>query len=172
MDQKQWFAMRATYNQELKSQKKLQSLCIESFVPMTYRVTTCKGRKIKTLVSALNNYVFVYGTAQEIYEAKKEIPYIRYVMDHGKNKIIVPNDQMENFKRVSSVNDNSAIYFLPNEINIKKDTRIRIHGGVFDGVEGSYIKLEGKRNKRLLVMLDDIIAVTVIVDPELIEVLE
>ncbi len=171
-DPREWFAMRATYGQELKAQKVLSTLCIESFVPMAYKLTTHEGRKVKTLAPILNNYIFVYSTPAVLFEAKKRIPYIRYVMDHGNNKIIVPTDQMESFMRVSSANDKSAIYFAPGDINFKQDSHIRIHGGAFDGVEGRYVKIEGRRNRRLLVMLDNLVAVTVIVDPELIELLD
>lgn len=169
--QLQWFAMRATYSQELKSQKKLQQLGLESFVPMNYKIAIRGGKKVRIEVPLLNNYIFVRGTAQDIYKAKSQITYIRYVMNHSNNKIIVPDDQMQNFMRVASVKDKETIYFTPEEINFKQDTRIRVHGGVFDGVEGSFIKIEGKRKKRLLVTLDNLLAITTIVDPTLIEIL-
>ncbi len=168
----QWFAMRATYGQELKSQKELKDLSVDSYVPMVNKVVTRKGHKEKILVPAMNNYIFVKCTANELSEAKRAIPYLRYVMDHGGNKVVVPSDQMENFMRVSSVNDNSAIYLSPEEINLKGFPRIRIHGGVFDGVEGRYVKIEGKRNRRLYVDVENLVGLTVVVNPDLIEVLE
>ncbi|MFR9543058.1 MAG: UpxY family transcription antiterminator [Rikenellaceae bacterium] len=170
-DSKQWFAMRATYSQEVKAQKELANLSITTFVPMTYKTAIRSGRKTKILAPTLNNYIFVHCTENEIFEAKKGISYLRYVMDHENKKIVVPEDQMDNFIRVSSVNDNSATYYLPNEIDFKGSPRIRIHGGLFDGVEGRYITIKGKRSRRLYVDIDNLIGLTVIVDPEVVEVL-
>lgn len=164
--------MRATYSQELKSQKILEQLNIESFVPLIYKVVNKGGKKIKILAPTLNNYIFIRGTAKDIYEAKTRISYLRYIMDYSNNKIIVPDEQMQNFIRVASVNDNRSIYFTPDEINFKQKTRIRVLGGPFDGVEGVFIKIEGKRNKRLFVAIDNLLAIAAIVDPELIELLE
>ncbi|MFR9578278.1 MAG: UpxY family transcription antiterminator [Rikenellaceae bacterium] len=172
IEPKQWFAMRATYGQEVKSQVDLNDFNVDSFVPMAYKVATRNGRKTKILAPALNNYIFVNCTPKEIFEAKKEIPYLRYVMDHENKKVIVPTEQMNNFIQVSSINDKSTLYYLPNEIDFKDSPRIRIHGGLFDGVEGRYVTIKGKRNRRLYVDIENIIGVTVIVDPELIEVLK
>ncbi len=172
IDSKQWFAMRATYGREVKSQAELSELNIDSFVPMAYKVYTRNGRKTKILAPVLNNYIFVNCTAEEIFEAKKNIPCLRYVMNHENNKVVVPTDQMNNFIQVSSVNDKNALYYLPNEIDFKDSPRIRIHGGLFDGTEGRYVKIKGKRNRRLYVDIENLIGVTVIVDPELIEVLK
>ena len=171
-DSKQWFAMRATYGQEVKSQDELSDLSVASFVPMAYKVSTQNGRKTKILAPVLNNYIFVNSTAKEIFEAKKEIPCLRYVMNHENDKIIVPTEQMKSFFQVSSANDKSAIYYLPNEIDFKDSPRIRIHGGLLDGVEGRLVKIKGKRNRRLYVDIENIIGLSVIVDPELIEVLK
>ncbi len=164
--------MRATYGQEVKSQADLNGLSIDSFVPMAYKVSTRNGRRTRILTPVLNNYIFVNATPNEIFEAKKRITYLRYVMNHENKKVIVPTQQMNNFIQVSSVNDKSALYYLPNEIDFKDSPRIRIHGGLFDGVEGRYVTIKGKRNRRLYVDIENIIGVTVIVDPELIEVLK
>ncbi len=172
IDSKQWFAMRATYGQEMKSQGDLGSLNVDSFVPMAYKVSTRNGHKSRILAPALSNYIFVNCTAKEICEAKKEIPYLRYVMDRENKKIVVPADQMKNFIQVSSVNDKSTSYYLPSEIDFKDSPRIRIHGGAFDGAEGLYVKIKGKRNRRLYVDIENLMGVTVIVDPELIEILK
>ena len=64
------------------------------------------------------------------------------------------------------------IYLQPDEINLAQGTRIRIHGGEFNGYEGVFIKLKGKRNKRVVVDIDNLIALAVEISPELIEVIK
>ena len=38
---KQWFAIRVTYNREMKVKRELDRLHIENFLPMKHRVVVC-----------------------------------------------------------------------------------------------------------------------------------
>lgn len=65
------------------------------------------------------------------------------------------------------------IYLRPDEVDLYKGTPIRILGGPFNGIEGTFIKLRGHRNRRVVVMLKGIVGVAMAeVTPDLIEVLE
>ena len=46
-----------------------------------------------------------------------------------------------------------------------------IHGGKFDNVKGMFVRVQGKRNRRVVVLLEGVMAVSAEVHPDLIEVL-
>lgn len=80
---------------------------------------------------------------------------------------------MEQFIRVSRTGDDGLVYLKPEEINLGKGTRVRILGGAFDGVEGLFLKVKGRRSRRVVVLVDHVSAVAVSeVSPDLIEVLD
>mgnify|MGYP002511644227 CR=1 FL=1 len=55
----------------------------------------------------------------------------------------------------------------------EKGTKVRIIGGNFNGVEGVFVKVKGKRSKRVVIMLDKLCAVAMAeVDSDLIEVIK
>ncbi len=84
--------------------------------------------------------------------------------------LIIPDSQMEQF--INAVKGSERpIYFTPQELNIDKGTRIRIHGGPFDGIEGIFMKVKGAKAKRLVIELPNTLAVAVEVNPDLIEIL-
>ena len=88
-------------------------------------------------------------------------------------KIVVRDDEMQRFIRVVENFEEEITYLSPEEVNIEKGTRVRIIGGNFDGVEGIFVKVKGKRNKRVVVMLDKLLAVVMAeVDLDLIEVIK
>ena len=59
------------------------------------------------------------------------------------------------------------------EINIEKGTKVRIHGGSFDGTEGVFVKIKGKRNRRVVVLIEGLaaIAINAEISPDLIEII-
>ena len=93
--------------------------------------------------------------------------------DAGKNSpIIVPDIQMQQFISVSRLHNERLIYLTPEEINLAKGTRVRVLGGPFDGVEGAFVKVRGCRSKRVVILIQGILAVAVAeVKPDLIEVI-
>lgn len=167
--QYEWYAMRASYSQELKAKDILTSLNVESFVPMQLKLIMVKGKKIQRLVPIIHNLIFIRASSEQISDVKEKISFLRYIMDSQHNKIVVPEYQMQEFIKVSSTQDESLQYFSINEIDLEKGTRVRVHGGLFDGVEGVFLKVEGRRDKHLVVAIDGLIAASVRVKPDLIE---
>lgn len=169
----QWFAMRATFCRELNAKQLLDDLNIETFVPMHYEIRIKNRRKSKVLVPVIHNLIFVHTTRPVIQEIKARVPYLQYIThpEEGRNTpIIVPDRQMEQFIAVCGTFDEQLIYLPPQEIDLTRGTRVRIHGGSFDGQEGVFMKVKGVRNKRLVIAIQGVIAVaTVVVHPELVE---
>ena len=154
-----WFAMRAPFCKELEAKRLLDKQAIENFVPMCYKVFE----------------IFVRTTRRIIRETKRTVPFLQYITmpDAGKNSpIIVPDIQMQQFISVSRLHNERLIYLTPEEINLAKGTRVRVLGGPFDGVEGVFVKVRGCRSKRVVILIQGILAVVVAeVKPDLIEVI-
>lgn len=169
----QWYVMRA-YKSEMKAENLLGENNLECFIPKQYAIRTYHGVKSKCLVPIIPSLVFVHASREQLLDFKKQYNFLQFVIWKRKDEVeqlIVPNDQMENFIKVASSQDEGITYYKPDEIDIKKGTRVRIHGGQFDGVTGVFMKVKGKRNRRIVVLLDGIVAVAAEVQPDLIEVL-
>ena len=171
-----WFAMSAPYRRELKAKENLAARGIESFVPMTIAVAEQKGTKSRKMVPAIHNLIFVHTTKETIQRIKQEIDYLQYrtFPCEGKNKpIIVPDNAMAQFIAITQNRIEELTYLKPEEINIEKGAKVRIHGGAFDGVEGVFVKIKGKRNKRVVVLIEGLAAVAINteISPDLIEIL-
>lgn len=171
-----WYAMSVPYNRVLKVKDMLDSERIECFVPMRYEVRTVRGHKTRLYVPAVSNLLFVHTTDSRLKMFKQTTTFLQYLVrrvDGVSRKIVVPDAQMEQFIRVSRTDDERLTYLKPEEINLSKGTRVRILGGAFDGVEGIFVKVKGKRNRRVVVLIDHVSAIAVSeISPDLIEVLD
>lgn len=172
----QWYAMSVPYNRVLKVKGMLDEAQMECFVPMRYEVRTVRGKKVRLYVPAVSNLLFVHTTDSRLRLFKQTTAFLQYLVrrvDGVSRKIIVPDAQMEQFMRVSRTDDERLTYLKPEEINLSKGTRVRILGGAFDGVEGIFVKVKGKRNRRVVVLIDYVSAIAVSeISPDLIEVLD
>lgn len=172
--QAKWFVMRA-YKCESKAEERLSDEeGIKYFIPKHYAVRVYHGVKSKRLVPVIPSLVFVRSDRKRLSKFKKENNFIQYVMQrtsNGSEYMIVPDNQMDNFIKVASRPEENLRYFSPEEIDVRKGTPVRIIGGIFDGVEGVFMRTEGVRDKRVVVLLKGVLAVSAKVHPDLIEVL-
>ena len=171
-----WFAMSAPYRRELKAKERLTAMGIEAYVPMTKAIVERRGTKKRDTVPAIHNLIFVHTTKEIIKSAKQRIGYLQYRTRpfNGKNQpIIVPDKEMEQFIAICNARIEEITYIQPGEIDLEKGTKVRIHGGTFDGTEGIYIKLKGKRNRRVVVLIEGLAAVAINaeISPDYIEIL-
>ena len=166
-DPKSWYPMRVTYSREMKVKAELDRLGIENFVPMKYRLVCADSENPRReLVPAINNLIFVRSTQGRISELKmtnEVLEPLRYMMDRTAEKaheiMTVPDRQMENFMRVVSRTDDSVLFLDENTIVGKEGKRVKIMGGMFEGVEGVIRRV--KRCKRVVVALDGIASVAI-----------
>lgn len=171
-----WFAMSAPYRRELKAKEHLANLGIESFVPMTKAVVERKGIKKRETIPAIHNLIFVHTSRTTIKQIKQRVKYLQYRTNpcNGKNKpIIVPDKDMAQFIAITNARMEEITYLQPNEIDIEKGTKVRIHGSTFNGIEGIFVKIKGKRNRRVVVLIEGLTAVAINteISPDLIEIL-
>ena len=172
----QWFVMNA-YKSEQKAEEKLSAIGgLEYFIPKHYVKRKYQGRLKKVLVPVIPNLVFVHARYEEIEEFKRSCPFLHYATRRidGGNKIMkVPDAQMEDFIKVASRMADDVVYYSPDELDLKKGCRVRVHGGTFDGVVGTLLKVKGKRSKRVVICIQDVAALSIAdFEPELLEVLK
>lgn len=173
-EEKQWFAMRATYRRGLQIKSLLDQKGISNFIPMRYEIRIRNGRKKRELVPVISDLIFVYAAQPELQWIKDRNPCLQYLMDiRNGQKIVVPDRQMRDFIAVAGTYDERLIYFSPDEVNLRKGTKVRITGGDFEGYEGVFIKVKGARDRRVVISLKGIIAMAMAtLPPDLIEIID
>ena len=170
---KHWYAMRVTYSREVQMKDQLEQRGIECFIPMRYHTRVIRGRKVKILKPVIHNLLFAHASKTEIQEAKKYYEYLQYMIDREHQKIIVPDAQMQTFIAVAGTYDDQLIWINPEDLNLKKGTRVRITAGHFAGQEGTFVKVKGARDKRVVIAVQGVIAVAMAtLHPSLIEVIK
>ena len=168
-----WFAMRATYRRELEAMRLLEKEKMGCFIPMQYKISIKKGKKVRALVPVIRNLVFVHARPSEVQRFKSQITYLQYITDtRSGQKIIIPDHDMQRFIAVAGTYNDHLLYFQPEELNLSKGTKVRITGGDFEGQEGVFLKVKGARDRRVVIAIQGIIAVAMAtIHPDLIEVI-
>lgn len=171
-----WFAMSSPYRRELKAKFYLDGKNIENFVPMRYEIVKKRsGTKKRELVPAIHNLIFVHTSKNIIKQLKQGVDFLQFrtVPQNGKNiPIIVPDKQMKAFIAITESKNEELLFLRPDELQAEKGTRVRVHGGTFDGTEGLLVKIRGKRNRRVVVEIEGVASVVLAeISPDLIEIL-
>ena len=94
------------------------------------------------------------------------IGFVITLIEGRRTPLVVPDSQMENFIKVASHYEADLVYYRPEELNLSKGDYVRIIGGAFNGAKGQLIKIDGKRNKRFVVTIPNILSATVYLEPE------
>ena len=168
-----WYALRATYNRELKVKKDLDARGIACFVPMQYRREERDGKMVKHLVPSVHNLIFVHATpaVMKEYKATTAMP-VRYIMNRETRRpITVPAREMDNFIKVAGTYDPKLVWLDSEPGDFARGDRVRVLGGVFAGAEGVLVRVKGDR--RVVVSVEGVIAVaTTFIHPSMIEKIE
>lgn len=168
----EWFALRATYSQELKVKDLLTNLGVESFIPMKYVEKMVDNKLKRVLAPAIHNLIFVFTNKANLQRIKSETvlsSMIRYMIDKStKQPITIPPSQMDAFRAVSEQFDEGILYVDPKELELKNGDLVRIKAGIWEGITGRFIRI--KRGTRVVVELNGLIAVaTASIPPYMIE---
>lgn len=164
-----------TYSRELLLKEVLDAEHIENFIPMHYEYVKRADRKVRKLVPVVHNLVFVRTSFACIDRIKQSVGLslsVRYIIDREtQSPLIVPEAQMRSFIAVSGNYDEQIVYLDPAVTALQKGDRVRITGGIFEGVEGMILRIKGDR--RVSVCIKGVMAVaTAYVHPSLIEKLD
>ena len=154
-----WYAMRA-YKNEMRAEDAVRAIpSLECFVAKRYELRTYHGKKLRKLVPLIPSIVFVRGTKTDIQRLKQRHQFFQYMgSSFGKERfkpLIVPDKQMADFIKVAGEHEADVQYMSPLEVALIKGARVRIIGGVFDGVEGVLLYDKAKNNGRVVVSLPE-----------------
>lgn len=174
-DTRLWFAMRdlKRRNARLPAYKALESLGIECFTPMVHRLVVVRGRREHVEMPFMQDLLFVRESRLRLDPVVESIPTLqyRYVLGAYRTPMVIRSADMERFILAVKTSP-SPQYYRPEEITPEmRNRKIRIIGGQLDGYEGTLVTLRGSKTKRLLVELPMLLAATVEVEPEYIQLL-
>ena len=159
-----WFVYRCPYGKELDLQKKIQTLFgVECFVPTEkVRQKDRHGRFVWVQRCVLTGYLFVHIEREMLFQITRRLIALR-TMSRMEEGLLVPvvvrDSDMESFIRVSGNKEERIVYLDPAKLNFSKGDRVRVIGGPFVGVEGVFLQIGGKHEKRVIVQLEGLIAV-------------
>jgi len=138
---RKWYVLRASYGREDKARTQFIKKGLYAYIAKR-EISSETSMEVHNLIP---NILFVYMSDDEAAEIIKSDPYFSYVTyyynhfkeEHGKNPpLIIPNDEMENFIRVT-ISRNEHIKIVQREkCRFKSNDKIRITSGPFAGVEG------------------------------------
>lgn len=158
-----WYVLRCVPGKEVALQQSIQSrFGVECFVPIERkRQHDNHGRFVWRERCALSSYVFVHAEKEPFVLITKSVPAVHAMMQRVNELfqyVIVPEREMQSFILVSGNKDERAVYLDPAKLNFKKGDRVRIIGGSFVGVEGYFMQIGGKHEKRVVVQLPGLLA--------------
>ena len=159
-----WYVLRVTYQRELTAAKQLEGLGIEHFIPtVRTKIRNEKGLAIGWKTEPLiHNYIFIHDSYSDLLVIKQhKLDYLRFMMgkdDAGEANVpqYVPDKQMSDFMKVVRTMGSKPVD--PN-IDLRKGDRVRVLTGPFEGVEGIYIKMPNRHEKRVVIKIEGIAAV-------------
>ena len=172
----EWFVMNAYAKSEHKAESVLSGKNgLPYFIPKKYAMRNYFGKIKRELVPLIPNLVFVKASYSEIDAFQSLYSFLGFattVKNGNRTPLVVPGYQMENFMKVALHYDEDLTYFKPEEVELKEGDFVRIVGGAFDGAKGQLLRLKGKRGKRLVVRIPQIMAVAATyIEPEFIQVI-
>lgn len=170
-----WFVMNA-YKAERRAEEELQNdNRFNVFIAKRYAIRTRHGKQMRELTPVIPNIIFVHASYSDIDQFQSQRPYLNFAtfQENGQRRIMtVPDRQMQNFIGIARQVEEEIIYFRPEEVNLSKGTRVKVIGGMFDGIEATLLKVKGKRSKRIVVLIDGIAAVAATeIEPHLLQIL-
>lgn len=175
-DVRQWFVMRdlTRHNARYPAYKLLAELKLEIFTPMVHKLVMRQGKRVPQEVPFMQDLLFVHETRRNLDPIVDRISTLQYrfLRDGYRTPMTVREDEMQHFIRAVRTSL-SPRFYKPQEITSSMvGKRVRIIGGPFDGHVGPLQKLQGSRAKRLFIKLENLLIVSVEVEPEYIQLLE
>ena len=166
-----WYAMRATYRRGQQARELLENAGAKCFIPMKWEEKSVRGRKVRRYTPVAGNLIFVYGRQSVIQNVKSRAEYLQYMTDsRSREKITVPEEQMQQFIAAVGSYNEQFIFLKASDIDLTKGEKVRITGGEFEGRTGTFMRIKGAREKRVVVAIPGVMAVAyAAIHPSLVE---
>ena len=175
-DIEKWYVIgaRAARHEE-KIRDELRKAGFRSHVPMTYEIKTVRGQEHRAMVPAISGLIFARGSYDALkeyilYKSHEKIYLRKSTFSNKEDYLTVRDNVMEKFIEWTNVRQEKITYFTPEELSLKEGETIRIKGGLYDGLEGTVLRLKGKRNKHIVVQIPGVVFAAIEIDSDLVEV--
>ena len=161
-----WYVLFAANGKAAKIIPFLKAAEIEYFFPLCLRESQIKDseRKRLTVQPLLGNLLFVKSSKEcldpvlDEVKLKLKITSNIYYRDLGTRQLItVPEVQMRNFIAIAGSNHERVIYLTNEEVDLQKGKKVRVTSGIFEGVEGVFMRIKG--DKRVVVVIPNLLSV-------------
>lgn len=177
MNEIKWYVLGSIKrNQELKIRDELRRDHLECFVPLYYVIKKVQGTRQRMLVPAIPGLMFIQGTLDHLKEAISNRKYGLYLrkstFSNKENYLTVSDHEMQNFISFTTQAGEHISYYRPEEIQLRPGDKIRVNGGLYNGLEGVIQRIKGKRNKHLIVSIPGVVYAAVELEPDLVELSE
>ena len=150
----------------------------EFFVPVEVKKISKGGSTVVKKSLYTGHYIFIKALKDDIVRLKHTPSFttdIRFLHPRmgDASLITVPEREMQSFRNAVLAMNNEVEYFRPTSEELEAGDRVRIIGGLFDGVEGILEHKRGHDNRRITVAVSSMLAIrTLDIEPENIQVLE
>ena len=172
-ERRSWFVMRdlSRPNAKLPAYMKLDELGIRCYTPTVWRTMVRNGVRTSRKVPVIHDLLFVCETREVLDPVVAKMPTLQYrfLRRTWREPMTVRDEEMERFIGAAE-SSGAARYYTPEEITPEmRNRRIRIVGGQMNGYEGTLLTVRGSKKKRLLVEVPSLIAVSVEIEADFIE---
>lgn len=174
---KKWYVLRDLKRPNAKErawQLLSERECMEVFTPKKKVICSEKGKRIIKEVALIPDLLFVHETKETLDPVVLNTLTLQYRFVKGgaqNEAMTVPERDMERFINVVSSKESPEYYTIEEITPSMRHRRIRIIGGNLNGYEGYLLTMRGSKKKRLLVELPNLIAASVEVCPDFIQIL-
>lgn len=161
-------------NALLPAYKQLSQAGMEVFTPMVSRVFSRNGKRIRKEVPFMQDLLFVNDVRQNLDLIVAKTPTLQYRFKKGGKycePIAIPQDAMTRFIGATQASANPKYYAMDEISDLMCGRNIRMIGGVLDGYEGKLQTIRGSKTKHLIIILPSLLAVSVEINDEYIELL-
>ncbi|MBR5483612.1 MAG: UpxY family transcription antiterminator [Alistipes sp.] len=175
--EKYWYALRdlKRSNAIYPAYKQLRELGIEVFTPMKWRMTKRNGRQFGREVPVMPDLLFAHDTRKILDPIVAQTPTLQYRFKKGGTycePIIVPEEDMNRFIGAVRAAEDPKYYSAEEIDSLMTGKNIRIVGGAMDGQEGKLLTVRGSKVKRIVIKLPNLLALSVKVEDEYIQIID
>lgn len=142
---------------------------------MKWRMTKRNGKQYGREVPVMPDLLFAHDTREILDPIIAQTPTLQYRFKRGGaycEPIIVPEDDMNRFIGAVRMAEEPKYYSVEEIGAVMKGKRIRVVGGPMNGYEGKLLSVRGSKVKRIVIELPNLLAVSVKVDDEYIQVID
>jgi Transcription antiterminator len=140
-----WYVVRTKFKCEKQVSRDLNSIDIESYVPLETRIKKYGRNKRKIEIPLISTYVFVRIGLNRINEVLK-ISNIREIIKFSQKPATIPEEEIELLKRITG---QSKIEYNLESKELTKGDKVEIIRGSLTGLCGELVEIKGNKTVKI-----------------------